>query len=224
MSSQASAVAVIGMGCRFPGARNPEQLWQMLLDGRSGWGEVPADRWNADAFYNPHRAAKEALNAKHGYFLDEDIAAFDAHFFGCLPYEANTMDPQQRLLLETTYEALENAGIPIESLRGSDTSVFVGAYGTDYERMGYKDLSQVTRGLVTGAGIAVISNRISYIFDLKGASMTIDTGCSGSMVALHQACQALKARDSRIAIVGGTELLLHPDQSVAMSINGWVLV
>ncbi|KAK2612700.1 hypothetical protein QQS21_001317 [Conoideocrella luteorostrata] len=216
-------IAVVGMGCRLPGGvGSPEQLWEMLASGRSGWSEVPSDRWNADSFYHPNIEAKESLNTKSGYFLQQDIAAFDAPFFNCPPWEAHTMDPQQRILLETTYEALENAGISIESLRGSDTSVFVGVYGRDYDRMGYKDLSNITKVHNTGTGEAIVSNRISYVFDLKGASMTIDTGCSGSMVALHQACLTLKAGESRMAIVAGTELLLHPDQSVSMSAIGMV--
>jgi acyl transferase domain-containing protein len=171
-------IAVIGMGCRFPGGvTSPNALWSMLSEGRSGWIPIPPERWNADAFYHPNPEARESLNAKSGYFLSQDIAAFDARFFNIAQYEAHAMDPQQRILLETTYEAIENAGIPLESLRGSDTSVFVGVYGRDYDRMGYKDLSQITKGHLTGTGEAVASNRISYLFDLKGASMTIDTGC-----------------------------------------------
>ena len=171
-------IAVIGMGCRFAGGvGSPEELWDMLREGRSGWGEVPADRWNAEAFYNPDKDAKESVNYKSGYFLQQDISHFDAKFFNVLPYEAHSMDPQQRLLLEITYEALENAGIPIDTLRGSDTCVFVGMYTRDYDRMAYKDLAQMSKHHSTGTGEAVLSNRISYLFDLKGASMTIDTGC-----------------------------------------------
>jgi acyl transferase domain-containing protein len=172
------AVAVIGMACQFPGGVNsPEDFWTLLSEGRSGWGEVPVDRWNADAFYHPEGEAKESMKTKHGYFLQRDVSLFDAKFFNIVPYEAHTMDPQQRILLETTYQALENAGIHIESIRGSDTSVFVGVYARHYDHMGYKDLAHMSKHHITGAGDAVLSNRISYIFDLKGASMTIDTGC-----------------------------------------------
>lgn len=171
-------IAVIGMGCRFPGGvGSPEELWALLSEGRSGWRDVPADRWNAEAFYNPEKEAKESVNYKSGYFLQQDVSHFDAKFFNTLPYEAHAMDPQQRFLLETTYEALENAGIPIDTLRGSNTSVFVGTYARDYDRMGYKDLAQMSMHHSVGTGDAVLSNRISYAFDLKGASMTIDTGC-----------------------------------------------
>ncbi|RDW64263.1 hypothetical protein BP5796_10765 [Coleophoma crateriformis] len=216
-------IAVIGMGCRLPGGANgPEKLWDMLAEGRSGWSEVPSDRWNWKSFYNPNPEAKESVNSKSGYFLQQDIASFDARFFNIPVWEAHAMDPQQRILLETTYEALENAGISLQSIRGSDTAVYVGMYARDYDRMGYKDLPQITKIHITGTGEAVVSNRISYLFDLRGASLTVDTGCSGSMVALHQACQALRTRETGMAIVGGTQLLLHPDQSIPMSMVGMV--
>ncbi|KAJ5833041.1 Highly reducing polyketide synthase sdnO [Penicillium riverlandense] len=221
--SHQTPIAVIGMGCRLPGgAHSPEALWEMLSEGRSGWGEVPAERWNWKSFYHPYNEAKESLNSKSGYFLNQDIGAFDAKFFNIASYEAHAMDPQQRILLETTYEALENAGIPLESIKGSNTCVYVGIYARDYDRMGFKDLPQITKLHITGTGEAVVSNRISYLFDLKGASVTVDTGCSGSMVALHQACQNLRTGESSMAIVGGTQLLLHPDQAVAMSMVGMV--
>ncbi|KAI2787681.1 Highly reducing polyketide synthase sdnO [Penicillium oxalicum] len=221
--SEIAPIAVIGMGCRLPGgASSPEKLWEMLAEGRSGWGEVPAERWNWKSFYHPHNEAKEALNSKSGYFLQQDIGAFDAKFFNIASYEAHAMDPQQRILLETTYEALENAGVSLESLKGSNTCVYVGLYARDYDRMGFKDLPQITKLHITGTGEAVVSNRISYLFDLKGASVTVDTGCSGSMVALHQACQNLRTGESNMAIVGGTQLLLHPDQAIAMSTVGMV--
>ncbi|KAI5920728.1 hypothetical protein F4810DRAFT_713262 [Camillea tinctor] len=214
-------IAIIGMGCRLPGdVDSPDKFWNMLSKGGSGRKEIPTDRWNADSFYHPHPGAKEALTSKHGYFLSQDIAEFDAKFFKIPQYEAHTMDPQQRILLEVAYEALESAGIPLKSLENSDTSVFIGVYARDYDRMGYKDLPKITTGHNSGVGEAILSNRISYLLDLKGASMTIDTGCSGSLVALHQACQTIQAGESRTAIVGGTELLLHPDQSVAMSLVG----
>lgn len=178
-------IAVIGMGCRLPGGANdPEKLWNMIAEGRSGWSEIPSDRWNWKSFYHPNPEAKEAINSKSGYFLDQDVAAFDARFFNIPVWEAHAMDPQQRILLETTYEALENAGIPLQGLKGSDTSVYVGMYARDYDRMGYKDLPQITKVHVTGSGEAIVSNRISYLFDLKGASLTIDTGCVSSCPTL----------------------------------------
>ncbi|EFQ30570.1 beta-ketoacyl synthase domain-containing protein [Colletotrichum graminicola] len=214
-------IAVIGMGCRLPGGSdNPDKLWDMLSEGRSGWREIPADRWNKDSFYHPDPEAKEAVNFKGLYFLDQDIAAFDARFFNIHPHEAHCLDPQQRILLETTYEALENAGQTIAGIKGSDTSVHVGAYATDFERMGYKDTARTPKAHMIGTGIAILSNRISYVFDLHGPSSTVDTGCSGSMVALHQACHGLRARESKMAIVAGTQLVLTPDQIIPMSSVG----
>ncbi|MCJ1309677.1 hypothetical protein MMC25_003337 [Agyrium rufum] len=214
-------IAIVGMACRLPGGSdNPDKLWNMLSEGRSGWREIPADRWNKDSFYHPDPEAKEAINTKSLYFLDQDIAAFDARFFNIHPHEAHCLDPQQRILLETTYEALENAGQTLEGIKGSDTSVYVGAYATDFERMGYKDISRTPKAHMIGTGIAILSNRISYVFDLKGASSTVDTGCSGSMVALHQACHGLRARESKMAIVAGTQLVLTPDQIIPMSSVG----
>ncbi|KAH7012488.1 uncharacterized protein B0I36DRAFT_299658 [Microdochium trichocladiopsis] len=214
-------IAIIGIGCRLPGnVGNPEDLWQLLSEGQSGWGRVPADRWTTDSFYHPDGSSIQAYNAQSGYFLTHDVKDFDSRFFGFNSREADSTDPQQRLLLETSYEALENAGIPIESLRGSDTAVYTAVFARDYDRMQYKDLNNISNLHLGGAGEAILSNRLSYIWDLKGASMTIDTGCSGSLVALHEACLALRTRQSRLAIVGGTELLLHPDQFVCMAAAG----
>ncbi|PGH10855.1 hypothetical protein AJ79_05215 [Helicocarpus griseus UAMH5409] len=214
-------IAIIGIGCRFPGdVGNPEDFWRLLSKGGSGWSVVPADRWNADSFYHPDGTSIQAYNTKSGYFLSQNVADFDSKFFGFGSNEADVTDPQQRILLETTYEALENAGIPMESLRGSDTAVYAALFARDYDRMGYKNLEALSQFHIIGSGEAIIANRISYFFDLRGVSMTIDTGCSGSLVALHEACTALRAGQSRMAIVGGTEILLHPDQNVVMSSGG----
>lgn len=172
-----SPVAVVGVSCRFPGASSPEELEDLLLNGGSGWGPIPTDRWNRDSFHNSHTGAPESLVAKNGYFLHDDIAKFDARFFGVPPKEAHAMDPQQRILLQTTYEALENAGMPLEDIGGSRTAVYISSFVYDYQRMGYKDLSQVSGNHTAGTGMAMLSNRISYAFDLRGPSVTVDTGC-----------------------------------------------
>ncbi|ROW09729.1 hypothetical protein VMCG_02438 [Cytospora schulzeri] len=219
-----SRVAVIGMACRLPGgADNPEELWSMLAEGRDGWGEVPKDRWNWRSFYHKDPETKEAMNFSHGYFLDQDISAFDAKFFGLPAAEVTGIDPQQRLLLEITYEAIEDAGIPIESLRGSDTSVHMAMFARDYDRMGYTDGYHIHKSHIQGSGDAILSNRISYILDLKGSSNTLDTGCSGSLVALHQACRTLRSDDATLAIAGASQLLLTPDQSIAMTSLGTLI-
>lgn len=138
-------IAIIGMGCRLPGnVGNAEDLWRLVSSGGSGWKMVPADRWTREAFYHPDKAAMQSYNTTSGYFMDQDISHYDSRFFGFSSAEANLTDPQQRILLETTYEALENAGIPMESLKGSDTAVFAALFARDYDRMGYKDLNTLS--------------------------------------------------------------------------------
>ncbi|KAK3315855.1 hypothetical protein B0H66DRAFT_498897 [Apodospora peruviana] len=211
-------IAVVGMACRLPGgADSPQSLWSMLAEGRHGRKEVPRDRWNWESFYHKATDAKDATNFSHGYFLNEDVSLFDARFFGIASAEATGIDPQQRLLLEVTYEASENAGIPLEKLRGSNTSVHMAMFSKDYDRMGYKDGAQLHKSHILGSGDAILANRISYLLDLKGTSNALDTGCSGSLLALHQACQTLRADEAEIALAGASQLLLSPDQSTAMS-------
>ncbi|KAI0470405.1 putative polyketide synthase [Xylariaceae sp. FL0804] len=189
-------VAVIGMACRLPGGvDSPDSLWSMLAEGRDGWGEIPRERWDWRSFYHEDPEAKQALHWRHGYFVDQDLSAFDARVFGIAGPEAMLIDPKQRLLLETTYEAVENAGIPIESLRGSNTSVHMALGARDYERIGYKDISGLHQGIVVGSGDAI----------------------SGGLVSLHQACRALRADDSDLALAGACQLLLAPDESMAMA-------
>ena len=190
MMSGEHRVAVVGIACRFPGgAQDPESLWSMLAEGRDGWREVPQDRWDCKSFYHKSPDAKEATNFSHAYFLDQDLSAFDARFFGIPGAEAAGIDPQQRLLLEVTYEAIENAGIPMESLRGSNTSVHMAMFAKDYDRMGYRDGSQMHKTHIIGSGDAILANRISYLLDLKGSSNTLDTGCVGtSTPTTHSSC------------------------------------
>ena len=216
-------LAIVGISCRFPaGANSPEEFWSMLSEGRSAWSEVPSDRFNSKAFYHPSPDVNGTTNHQGGHFLSQDVAAFDAGFFGITPSEANAMDPQQRLQLETAYEALETAGIPLKQIRGSKTSVHVAIFSRDYDRMMYKDTSDLANYHMTGSGDAIASNRISYTFDLKGPSMTLDTGCSGGLVALHQAAQSLRTGEVDMAIVGGTNLILAPDSMIPMSLMQFV--
>ena len=164
-SDLAVPVAIIGMGCRLPGgAHSPEKLWDMLSEGRSGRCVVPDDRWNAESFYHPEPEAKESINARHSHFLQQHIAAFDARFFGVYAPEAHIMDPQQKIILETTYEALENAGIPLQKIKGSDTSVFMGVYARDYDGMMFKDLSHVPKLHMIGTGEPLLA--IGYLISL----------------------------------------------------------
>ena len=219
-------IAVIGMGCRFPSdVHGPEAFWQFLCEGRSAVGEVPPDRWAPFDTGSPEVAAALSGTTRWGSFL-ADIDAFDAEFFEISPREAAKMDPQQRLLLEVAYEALEHAGIPADSLRRTQTGVFVGACAGEYGYLASSDLSQVDAWSGTGGALSIIANRVSYFFDLHGPSVTVDTACSSSLVAVHLACQSLRTGDSNLAIAAGVNLLLSPavtrsfDQAEAMSPTG----
>ena len=216
-------IAIVGIGCRFPGGANDtSKFWDLLSEGRSAWSEVPSDRFNWKSFHHPDPNANGALNHRGGHFIDKDVSTFDPNFFGIPPPEAHAMDPQQRIQLETTYEALENAGMPLDHVRGSNTSVYIAIFSRDYDRMMYKDTSDIAKYHMIGVGEAIAANRISYILDLKGPSMTLDTGCSGSLVALHQACQSLRNSESDMALVGGTNLILSPDSMIPMSLLQYV--
>ena len=219
-------IAVIGLGCRFPGdIHGPEALWQFMSEGRSAVGEVPPDRWASFDDGSPEGAAALAGTTRWGSFLN-DVDAFDAEFFEIMPREAVRMDPQQRLLLEVTHEALEHAGIPADSLAETQTGVFAGACAGDYAHLASTDLSQVDAWYGTGGALSIIANRVSYFFDLRGPSVTIDTACSSSLVAVHLACQSLRSGDSNLALAAGVNLLLSPaptrsfDQAEAMSPSG----
>jgi acyl transferase domain-containing protein len=211
-------IAIIGLACRFPGGANsPEELWQMLSDGKSGWSEIPADRYTWRSFHHPHPDAEAAHNQKGGGYINRDLAAFDAAFFNIPAAEANGLDPQQRIQLETAYEALENAGLPLDSVRGSRTSVHVATVSRDYDRNAYRDPQSLSKYQLTGCGEAITSGRVSYTFDLRGPCFSLDTGCSGSLVGIHLAVQGLRSRETDMALVGGTNLLLSPDMTMAMS-------
>ena len=219
-------IAVIGLGCRFPGEiAGPEALWRFLCDGRSAVGEVPPDRWSWFDDGSPEVAAALSGTTRWGSFLSE-VDAFDAEFFEISPREAAKMDPQQRLLLEVAHEALEHAGISPDSLRHTQTGVFAGACVGEYGYLASADLSQVDAWSGTGGALSIIANRVSYFFDLRGPSVTVDTACSSSLVAVHLACQSLRMGDANLAIAAGVNLLLSPavtrsfDQAEAMSPTG----
>lgn len=219
-------IAVIGLGCRFPGDINsPEALWQFLIDGGNAVTEVPADRWAPFDDGSPETTNAIARTTRWGSFLS-DIAAFDADFFEISSREAVKMDPQQRLLLEVAWEALEYAGIPATSLRRSQTGVYVGASITEYGCHASADLTGVDAWSNAGGALSIIANRLSYFLDLRGPSVTVDTACSSSLVALHLACRSLRTGECETAIAGGVNLLMSPavfrgfDQSGALSVTG----
>ncbi|HEU5378051.1 MAG TPA: SDR family NAD(P)-dependent oxidoreductase [Ktedonobacteraceae bacterium] len=211
-------IAIIGLGCRFPGASDtPERFWQLLRDGQSTTTEVPAERWNIDAFYDADPQASGKMYTRFGSFVF-DIDCFDAKFFGLSPREAMRMDPQQRLLLEVTWEALERAGIPRETLDNSQTGVFVGMMTSQeymYLQAQYGDGSHVDDpyyGL--GGAASIAAGRLSYLLNLKGPALTVDTACSSSLVATHLACQSLRNGESNLALVAGVNAILLPENIV----------
>lgn len=210
-------IAVIGTGFRFPGnSDTPEKLWELLLKPHDVQSVVPADRFNIDGFYDL-QSSRGTSHARQGYFLSEDHRHFDAEFFGIKPVEANSMDPQQRMLLEVVYEGIEAAGLSMEALRGSSTAIYVGLMSGDYSDMLNRDPTDFPPYLAAGTARSMISNRVSYVFDWRGPSMTIDTACSSSLAAVHHAVQSLRLGECEVAVAAGANLILGPEQFVAGS-------
>jgi malonyl CoA-acyl carrier protein transacylase len=207
-------IAIVGMGCRFPGGANDIfAYWDILKGGKDAISEVPRDRWDIRKLFDPDPDAPGKMYSRWGGFLKGvRVDEFDAGFFGIPPREAEWMDPQQRLMLEVTWEALENAGIPPSALQGTPTGVFVGAASTDYQQlsMGVEKIAYSNPGIV----LSVIAGRISYVLGLQGPSLVIDTACSSSLVALHLACQSLRSSESALAIAGGVNLILTPEATL----------
>jgi acyl transferase domain-containing protein/acyl carrier protein len=199
-------VAIVGMGCRFPGGiSDPEGFWDLLSEGRNAISDFPFNR-----------PRTEGADLKGG-FLD-DVQGFDANFFGISPREAVTMDPQQRLVLEVAWEALEHAGIPPDKIAGSQTGVYVGVTTHDYLQMQVQgDRSEIDSYFGTGTSPSLLSGRVSYFLGLHGPSITVDTACSSSLVTVHLACQALRAGECNLALAGGVNLLLSPELTVYFS-------
>ncbi|KAL8362903.1 hypothetical protein RB601_008930 [Gaeumannomyces tritici] len=211
-------IAIVGMACRMPGSvATPAEFWELCSRARSGFTKVPKERFNHDLFYHPNPGKTGAYHAEGGNFLDVDLAAFDAPFFGLTEKEAISMDPQQRLLLECTFEALENAGVPKHSIIGKDVGVFVGGSFAEYESHLFRDSDTIPMHQATGCAHAMQSNRLSHFFDLRGPSFTADTACSASLVALHLACQSLRTGESSQAIVGSCHLNMLPEFFVSFS-------
>lgn len=210
-------LAIVGIGCRLPGGvRNPDALWDLLINKHSGIVEVPKDRWDVERYYHPDTAIPIKMHTKWGGFVD-NIADFDAQFFGISPREAQRMDPQQRWLLENAWEALEDAGIPPNSLRGSKTGVFVGISSNEYGSIQMMGEAEIDVHTNSGSTLSIASNRISYLFDFKGPSMSVDTACSSALVAVNLACRSIWTGDCTMALAGGVNALLMPDSSIGFS-------
>jgi amino acid adenylation domain-containing protein len=215
-------IAIIGMNCRFPGGiDNPEAFWQLLRDGRDAIIEVPKERWDIDAYYDPDPEVPGKIYTRYGGFLNA-VDRFDARFFGISPREAVSLDPQQRLLLEVSWNAIENANLIQEQLLGSSTGVFVGIsspeYGTRLLFAGERDRIDGYHG--TGASLGVAAGRLSYVLGLTGPSFIVDTACSSSLVATHLACQSLRLGECDLALVGGVNLIYGPETYINFSKAG----
>lgn len=209
-------IAIIGMGCRFPGASNPEAYWQLLRDGVDAITEVPRNRWDVDAFYDPEPGTPGKMSTRWGGFL-EQVDQFDPGFFGISPREVERMDPQQRLVLEVAWEAIEHAGLAADRLSGSQTGVFMGIGNYDYCRLLAGDLTLVSAYDGTGNTLSIAANRLSYILNLRGPSVVVETACSSSLVALHFACRSLQTKESDMCLVGGVSLMLSPEPFITYS-------
>jgi acyl transferase domain-containing protein len=210
-------IAIIGMGCRFPGAPNPEVFWRLLEDGRDAVSSVPSDRWDIDALFDPDPDASGRIASRWGGFLDR-VDTFDAPFFGISRREAVSMDPQQRLALEVAWEALEHAGQSPRELSGTQTGVFLGMSTNDYYGiLRSRGLEAIDAYMATGSAHSVAAGRIAYVLGLQGPNVAIDTACSSSLIAIHLACQSLRMSECRLAIAGGVNVIAAPEVTVALS-------
>ena len=209
-------VAIVGMAARFPGAEDVAGMWDMLVTGRSGTTMAPpVGRWSDYAGDEVMAKKLAELNMAGGYL--EDIASFDAEFFGLSPLEVTNMDPQQRIMLELTWRALEDAHLPANELRGQQVGVFVGSSNNDYGMLIAADPAEAHPYALTGTASSIVANRISYAFDFRGPSVNVDTACSSSLVAVHDAVRALRAGDAEVAVAGGVNILASPFVSTAFA-------
>jgi hybrid polyketide synthase / nonribosomal peptide synthetase FtdB len=218
------AVAIIGVGCRFPGgAHGPENYWRLLSEGRDLTSDLPESRCNPRRFYDPNPHKPGRMHVMHGGFLDA-IDLFDHEFFGISPREADYLDPQQRLLLETAWEAFEDGGLIPGRYAGKAVGVFVGAFTLDYKILQFSGshLDGIGVHTATGSMMTMCSNRLSYVFDFRGPSLSIDTACSSSLVATHYACRSLLAGECELALAGGVMLIATPHYLVAESKGGFL--
>jgi acyl transferase domain-containing protein/SAM-dependent methyltransferase len=216
--AQREPVAIVGIGCRFPGGvHGPDSFWELLSESRDAITEIPSDRWDVDGLYDVDPEAPGRISTRRGGFL-RDVDKFDAAFFGISRREAISMDPQQRLLLETTWEALEHAGIAAKDIAGSQTGLFFGLSTADYcqllLREGYELIDPYT---ATGGCHSIAAGRVAYVLGTQGPAIVVDTSCSSSLTALHLACQSLRTGECNLALAGGVNLILSPESMIALS-------
>jgi acyl transferase domain-containing protein/acyl carrier protein len=215
--AQSEPIAVVGMGCRFPGeADGPESFWQLLSQGVDAVREVPPERWNIDDYYDPDPTAAGKISTRYGAFLKR-VEEFDAEFFGISPREAIRVDPQHRLLLEVSWEALEDAGILAGDIAQTKAGVYIGVIGSDYALLQSREITDVDVFSGTGCSHAILANRLSYVLNLNGPSIALDTACSSSLVTVHLACQSLRRREIDLALAGGVNLILSPEMTITLT-------
>ncbi|KAJ2990433.1 hypothetical protein NUW58_g2948 [Xylaria curta] len=214
LSQQLEPIAVIGMGCRLPGdVKSPAEFWKMMINKQSGQTpSVPPSRFNINAHFHENNDRPGSFGVLGGYFINETLQEFDPSFFGITPVEAMWMDPQQRKLLEVVYETFESAGLTLQQLSGSDTACFMATFTADFQQMSFKEPSFRHSLAATGVDPGLLSNRISHVFNLRGPSIVVNTACSSSVYAVHNACNALRNKECSAAVVGGSNLILTVDQ------------
>ena len=202
----ADPIAIVGMGCRFPGqASSPAKFWELLCQKKDAIIDLPKDRWNSQKFFHPDANTPGKMYVTQGGYLQEGWNHFDAEFFQISPKEAQYLDPQQRLLLELAWEALENGGLISEKLRGTEAGVFIGAFTTDWQTLHNQSNNMGHCGIYSGinGSMTILSARLAHFLDWKGPCFTVDTACSSSLVALHLACQSLWRQECHLALAGG---------------------
>ncbi|KAF2807319.1 ketoacyl-synt-domain-containing protein [Mytilinidion resinicola] len=211
-------LAIIGLSFRFPqNVTTSEKFWGLMDEKKCTAGKVPEDRFSVDAFYHPSNERTDTLNAQEGHFMNGDVGAFDAPFFSISPAEAAAMDPQQRGMLETSYHALENAGLPLKSVAGSKTGVYIGCFSDDHRILTLKDPERLSKYAGTGTEMSILANRLSWWFDFKGPSFNIDNACASGLTAFHLACQSLRNGETSMALVGGSNLMTSIEQFLLLS-------
>ena len=215
---QKEPIAIIGMGCRYPGGvRTPEEFWHLLSSGEDILSDIPDDRWDFEAHFDPEITVPGKMYVRKGYYLD-DIDQFDPQFFGLSPREAESLDPQQRLVMEVSWETLEHAGIAPSSLKGGKTGVFVGQYWDDYssQRIYSTDNREIDRYAQLSALRGLTAGRICHLLDSHGPAIQLDTACSSSSLAVHLACLSLRNGESDLALAGGVSLVLAPEHLIGI--------
>jgi acyl transferase domain-containing protein/acyl carrier protein len=226
LKAELEPIAIVGIGCRFPGGANdPESYWNLMCAGVDTVSEIPPDRWDVDKFYDSDTSKPGTTHIRYGSFV-KDIDRFDAQFFDISPREAAVMDPQQRMIMEVVWEAIENSGRPPEKLANTRTGVYLGVFAQDQLSSAFSELEREQLGPHSGIGasMSIVANRVSFWFDFKGPSLGLDTACSSSLVATHLGCQSLWLRETDSVIAGGVNAIFKPEWTIGVSRGGFLSV